>query len=183
MSVNRSVKLTTPRPQLPHVQRHELRMRQLIVVVLCGIAAISLVTACGSPSTPSTPVSITGLWAGSASDGGITFEEWDWQLTQVNQQVTGTVTPIWNFPFPHLMGARGQLAGALSNQTLTFTISFSDFTVPGPSPLSGCHFAMSGSATLISPDVVSGHYTSASNCAGPDVPFLNGDFRITRRSQ
>lgn len=159
------------------VSARRIRLSCAIVMLILPAAACDR-----APTQPTPPTTVTGLWFGSATDAGPNFVRWEWRLTQAGSDVTGVVTPIWNFPVNMTPGANATLTGTFVGSTLTFTIDAPMFTVPGPASSQLCRFRTTGTATLTGTTTLSGTYTGTTSCVGAvNFPFTNGMTVLTRQ--
>lgn len=152
--------------------------RAFAMALLTGFAA-----ACGgnSPMAPSTPMSVTGTWAGSASDssssmgagsmmGQADMGTMTWQLTQSGSTVTGSTS------FSGMQGGRaGSFSGTMSGDEMIFTMDMP----MGSMMSSGCSANAAGAAHVNRTTMtMTGTYGGANACTGP---FTNGRMTITRK--
>jgi hypothetical protein len=146
-----------------------LKRACLSVFLLAAMACGSSTTTSPTSTTPA--VNLTGTYSGNASDssgpGRMT-----WVLTQSGTNVSGTMTgatPLGTVQF------RGNISGALSGTTLTFTISIPQ---GGVSAFPNCTINFSGSAAGVTSTTISGTYSGTSTCT---APFNNGQFTLTKQ--
>ena len=150
-------------------------MRGCLVAIALGVA----LSGCGgsnpspNPSAP-TPVSgvtLSGTYAGSASDstGAGTMT---WTASQSGSAVTGPVTAKTSLG---IVVFTGSLTGTLTGSSLTFSI-----TVPadGMSGFPGCSATIDGTASGVSNTAIAGTYTGTNSCGGS---FNSGHFSLTKQ--
>jgi len=140
-------------------------------MALAAVAAM-LAGACGSSTSPSTALNLTGTWAGrlGQQQSGSALRL-TWTATQTGATVSGPAT----FVKPALdVPATGTMSGTLSGNQLTLTYSVPAGTVP---VYLSCTIVGTGSVTA-SGDTISGNLQTAfTNCLGsgletPDSPQL-----------
>ncbi len=145
-----------------------------------AIAAVTLVVvACGSPTMPSKPLSVAGVWSGTSVDSqGTTVVTWT--LSQNGTQVSGTVQTRAPDPDDGSCNAchrnkSGTFAGAIAGDVLAMNLQFSAGVAGDPTPI--CSATMVGSAASLAGQL-SGAYTGSDSCEGA---FLNGTLTMTRK--
>ena len=166
-------------------------MRVLTAVALV-VATFSV--ACGSgtssPTAPTPPAggqsgatTLTGTWAGSASDStgsmmgsgmtGSMMGNMTWTIVQTGNTFTGTMQ------FPGYMGGGGQMAvsGTINGSTATFTM-----TMPSGSMMAGSVTCTATATGTFDFDALMtqmhGSYGGTNSCSGP---FNQGQMTMTRR--
>ncbi len=149
------------------------------VVVLTWFAA-----ACGGNSTPTGPsgqLSVTGTWAGTATDsstsasagtvmGQASMGGMTWPLTQSGSTVTGAMN------FAGMAGRTpGSLSGTMSGEDMAFTMD-----MPVNSMMSsGCSARATGTAHFNGTSMtMTGTYTGTNSYTGA---FTSGQMAMTRR--
>ena len=157
-------------------------MRKAIAVVL--LTGFSMACANSSPTSPSGPsgsASMTGTWAGNASDssssmgagsmmGQAGMGTMTWPLTQSGSAVTGAMT------FAGMPGRMpGTFSGTMSGDDMSFTMD-----MPNNSMMSsGCSAHATGTARVDgSRMTMTGTYSGSNSCTGP---FANGQMTMMRR--
>ena len=154
-------------------------MKQVFAVVLLSCFA----AACGdsSPTAPTASTSMTGTWAGSASDsstsmgtgslmGQAGMGTMTWPLTQSGSTVTGSMS------FAGMQGRTpGAFSGMMSGDEMTFTMD-----MPMASMMSsGCTARATGTARVDGAKMtMTGTYGGSNSCTGA---FTNGQMMMTRR--
>ena len=154
-------------------------MKQVFAVVLVSC----FVAACGdsSPTAPTASTSMTGTWAGSASDsstsmgtgslmGQAGMGTMTWPLTQSGSTVTGSMS------FAGMQGRTpGAFSGMMSGDEMTFTMD-----MPMASMMSsGCTARATGTARVDRTKMtMTGTYGGSNSCTGS---FTNGQMTMTRR--
>ena len=156
-----------------------------IALCLAFVSALFLV-ACGGGSsnpapTPMSATSLTGIWAGTASDsttaanpgtmmgqGGM--GEMTWRLTQTGNQVTGSVQ-FANMP----NGMAGTMSGTMDADDMPFTLQ-----MPMGSMMSaGCSVTTTGTAHVNRTTMsMTATYTGSNACSGP---FTDGHMTLAHR--
>lgn len=141
----------------------------LAAIVLAGTAA------CGggsgsSPTSPGSPVVLSGTYSGSAQDtsgpGRMT-----WQVSQSGTSVSGTATLVDTATNTTLTGT---ISGSVSGSTLTFQIAVASGA--SPTPGSSCSASSSGTAQVTA-TTINGTYTGTNSCTGA---FSNGTLSLSK---
>lgn len=154
-------------------------------VAAAVLALASWATACGgSPLTsPSSPLSVAGAWAGIGSDsstasaagsmmGQADMGAMTWQLTQNGAMVTGPMS----FSGPGMQGrSPGTFVGTMSGDDMTFTMD-----MPANSMMSaGCSSRGTGGAHVDRTTMtMTGTYSGTNSCSGA---FTSGQLTMNRR--
>jgi hypothetical protein len=149
--------------------------RVFVAILLTGFAM-----GCGSsPTAPSTPMMVAGMWSGTASDssssmgagsmmGQAALGTMTWQLTQGGSTVTGSMS------FSGMNGGMsGSFSGTISGAEMTFTMDMP----MGSMMSSGCS-AHSTGAAHVDGTTMTGTYSGSNACTGA---FTNGQMTMTRR--
>lgn len=151
----------------------------------------SFVVACGSspagptPQSPSAApvagpsVNLNGTWNGSGTDSQGTAVV-NWVLAQDGTTVSGTVTTRSVNPTDGSCGSchrnkSGTVTGTALGNTLTLTMSFAAGVNGDPTP--ACSATLSGTASAVVADQISGTYSGADTCEGP---FTDGKLTMSR---
>ena len=137
-------------------------------VTLAALILLGSVVACSSDKTPNGPgaggLNLTAMWAGPIVVAGAEARM-SWNLTQVNDLVTGPVTVLLSNGVVLL---NGFLTGTLSGMTLPYTISVGNGGVPARP---GCAGQLAGTMTVAlagATSTLSGPMgVSSSNCTPP----------------
>ena len=152
-------------------------MKKTIAVVLLTFAV-----ACGNSMTgPSGLISMTGTWAGTASDssgslgansmmGQVGMGTMTWPLTQSGSTVTGSMN------FSGMQGRMpGSFSGMMTGDEMTFTMAMA----AGSMMAAGCSSTASGTAHMNRTTMtMTGTYGGSNSCTGA---FTNGQMTMTRR--
>ena len=159
-----------------------MRFMTASFVVLSAV----LFAACGGGSsapapTPVADASVTGTWAGVATDsttaaspgtmmGQSGMGEMTWRLTQTGNQVTGTVA-FANMP----SGMPGAMSGTMDADDMPFRLQ-----MPMGSMMSaGCSVTTTGTAHLNRTTMtMTATYAGSNACSGP---FADGHMNLARR--
>ena len=151
-------------------------MKKTIAVVLLTFAA-----ACGANSITGPSGSMTGTWAGNASDssmslgagsmmGQVGMGTMTWPLTQSGSTVTGSMN------FSGMQGRMpGSFSGTMTGDEMTFTMAMA----AGSMMAAACSSNASGTAHMNRTTMtMTGTYSGSNSCTGA---FSNGQMTMTRR--
>jgi hypothetical protein len=150
-----------------------MRTTSIIALVLLG-----LTIGCSADKTPTAPeaggLNLTGTW-----NGPIVVDNAEarmsWNLTQLNQVVTGPVTVLLSNGIVLL---NGFLTGTLAGMQLSYTISVGNGNVPSRPTCAG-QLAGTMTVTVASTSSLSGPMAvSSSNCT---PPFDTSTITLTRQ--
>jgi hypothetical protein len=124
-----------------------------------------------SPTQPTPPSSLTGTWAGTATDssgsGPLT-----WQLEQNQEVFTGTLT--MNDAATGTRGT-GTVSGTMSGSTLNFSMRSPAGAMDRPFGMCRTEASGSGQAT---PATITGTYAGSNSCTGN---FFEGKLTLSRQ--
>lgn len=157
--------------------------KRLIAAALLSLLAFACGGNSSTPTMPTAAASVTGTWAGTASDsttpalgpGGMMGQggmgTMTWQLTENGTSVTGTMS----FSGMASSMMRGTLSGTMSGEDMTVTMD-----MPAGSMMSGtCSSHATGTMHVNGGTMtMTGSYSGTNSCAGP---FTNGQLTMTRR--
>lgn len=157
--------------------------RLMAATALLSLLAFGCGGSSSSPTTPGSTTSVTGTWAGTASDsttaglgsGGMMGQAgmgtMTWQLTETGSAVTGSMS-FAGMPSSMI---RGTMSGTISGQDMTFTMD-----MPTGSMMSGACSAHAVGTMHVDGTTMTmtGTYTGTNSCAGT---FNNGQMMMTRR--
>ena len=156
-------------------------MRKVLrLIPLLGLFAAACGSNANAPTSPSSSSSLTGTWAGTATDsstsalggGGMMGQAgmgtMTWQLTENGSSVTGTMS-FSGMPSTMM---KGTLSGTMSGQDMTFTMN-----MPSGSMMSGSCIAQATGTMHFNGSTMTGTYSGMNSCDGP---FTNGQMAMTR---
>ena len=137
-------------------------------ITVAALLLLGLAPACSADKTPTAPgagsLNLTAKWSGPLVVSG-TEARMSWDLTQVNDAVTGPVTILLS---NGIVLMNGFLSGTLSGTALPYTISVGDGGVPSRPTCTG---QLSGTMTVAiagNTSTLSGPMgVSSSNCTPP----------------
>jgi hypothetical protein len=147
--------------------------------LLALVLSLALAPACSSqsptvPTTVSTPLSLSGTWAGTLSVGSTTARM-TWTLSQSNADVTGPA--LVTLPSGMVL-LNGTLSGTVASSVLTYTIAVG----PGGIPTQpACVGQLGGTmtATLGVVSTLAGNYAvRSSSCT---TPFAGGALTLNKQ--
>ncbi len=151
--------------------------------VFAAVLLTAFAAGCGNNSpmglSGTTPMSMTGTWAGSSSDssnsmgtgsmmGQAGLGAMTWQLTQSGSMVTGSMS------FSGMQGGGpGFFSGTMSGDDMTVTMD-----LPMGSMMSSVCSARATGTARVSGMMMTGTYSGSNSCTGS---FMNGHMTMMRR--
>ena len=149
-------------------------MALLVLAISCGGSPTAPITA------PSQSVSFAGIWNGTSVDSqGATIVTW--ALTQTGTSTSGIVKTEAVDPTDGSCNSchrnkTGTFSGTMSGTTLTLTMFFAAGVTGDPTP--ECTATLTGTASRVAADTITGAYSGADSCEGP---FMNGRLVMARQ--
>lgn len=155
-------------------------MKQVVPIVAATVLSVLTVSCGSSPAVPSDSRSLNGAWSGMGVDsqGATTVT---WALTQTGAAVSGTVKTQAVDPNDGSCNSchrnkTGTISGTMAGTTLTMTMFFAAGGAGDPTP--ACTATLTGTATTIAANQLTGSYAGADSCEGP---FVDGTLAMARQ--